>query len=368
MNILYFFQERETYMYQWQRIHIFDELLRDGHKIEVYNPLLYSSSDEANQNLIPFIKRDREKYDLFMTCEGGEYIYKESIEEVKKLGLSTLLICFDNLHAPYMHKKIASSFDVVWLTSKETISMFKKWGCNNIIFQTYAANPYQFKPNWDKPEYAVSFIGNPYGSRVNKLNVLTQANVLCKVYSDSFIQKTKITAAVENIEYLKLIKSTINALSFSIGRKVFRGALKNKYFLRDASFLNRNKFLNELPSVSFLEMQKIYSNSSLSLNITELRNTYVLKNPIHKMHLRTFEIPMCGGLAIAPYTEELAGYFEEDKEIILYKTDDEFISKSKFYLDPKNESICLQMKKKARERAVLEHTWSCRFEKIFNEI
>jgi hypothetical protein len=355
-------------MYQWQRMHIFDELERSGHTIEVFNPLHYESIEQANENIVKHIKKRKMVCNLFMSCEGSDILFKDSIEEIRNYDLPTLLICFDNLHAPYMHKKTASSFDLVWLTSKETMGLFEKWGCNKIVFQAYAANPFRFEPHWDKPEHAVSFIGNPYGSRVNKLNILTQSNVLCKVYSDSFIKNTETAEAVENMQYLKVIKSTMDALSFNIGRKVFYGAIKNKYFIRDANILDKNSYLNEFPSVSFSEMQINYSNSSLSLNITELRNTYVLKNPIHKIHLRTFEIPMCGGLEIASYTEELASYFEEDKEIVLYKSDDEFISKSKFYLDPKNETLCLQMKKNARKRAESEHTWTKRFNLVFSKI
>ncbi|HBN04508.1 MAG TPA: glycosyltransferase family 1 protein, partial [Bacteroidales bacterium] len=100
---------------------------------------------------------------------------------------------------------------------------------------------------------------------------------------------------------------------------------------------------------------------SLSLNITELRNTYVLKKPIHKLHLRTFEIPMAGGLEFTSYTPEILNYFEPDKEIVLYDSDEEMTEKARFYLDPKNEYLCKIMKKNARKRSVSEHTWKNRF-------
>lgn len=365
MKILYFFQERDAYMYQWQRIHIFDELERSGYEINVFNPLQYESIEQANECLLKYFKNEKIYYSLFMSCEGSNILFKETIEQIKNFGLPTLLICFDNLHAPYMHKKIAPSFDIVWLTSSETIGMFKKWGCNNIIFQTYAANPYLFKPNWGKIDNSVCFIGTPYGGRINKLNLLTESDILCKVYSDILISNHNERSEAEKFEFKKIVKQTTDALSFNIGRKLFYGALKNKYLSNKQLILDNNEFLEVLPSVSFLDMQRIYSNNSLSLNITELRNTYVLNNPVHKMHLRTFEIPMSGGLEIASYTEELAGYFEEDKEIVLYKSEDEFISKSKFYLDPKNDSLTSNMKRCARERAAAAHTWMNRFQNVF---
>ena len=52
MNIFYFFKELQTPMYQWQRIHFFDELERGGHHIITFNPLDYPSTDEANEKLI----------------------------------------------------------------------------------------------------------------------------------------------------------------------------------------------------------------------------------------------------------------------------------------------------------------------------
>ena len=112
-------------------------------------------------------------------------------------------------------------------------------------------------------------------------------------------------------------------------------------------------------------MIALYSNFALSLNISELRDTYILKIPIHKIHLRTFEIPMSGGLEFTNYTDELASYFTEDKEIILYKNHEEMIDKAKYYLNEKRETIIMKMKQAARRRAESEHTWTNRFDKVF---
>lgn len=361
MKILYYFLEEASYMSQWQRIHIFDELDHYNYDIEVYNPSDYNSVEDANDNLIKHIKNSKYKYDLFMTCVGSELLYKESVLDVKKMGIPTLLICFDNLHVPFMHKKIAPCFDTVWLTSGETRWMFEQWGCMNIVVQPYAANPFKFKPKWSKPIHSVSFIGSPYGSRVNKLNSLTESGVKCTIYTDNFRSATDNSFKVS--EYNNLLKDTVNCLKFGIGRKVLISALMNKVVLKNNT-LSHNQNLVINPTVSFDDMNSLYSDHALSLNISELRNTYVLKNPVHKLHLRTFEIPMCGGLEIANYTDELASYFENGKEIVLYKSNDELISKANFYLNEKNDKICLQMKQNAYKRAHSDHSWYNRFKKI----
>ena len=365
MNILYYFPEDKSYMTQWQRVHIFDEIGRYGYKIHVYNPLSYDSLDHANENLIKFIKNSRIKYELFMSCANSDQIYIETIKNIKHLGLPTLLICFDNLHAPFLHKKIASYFDLVWLTSFETEYIFKKWGCKTIILP-YAANPYKFKPNYNKEIPAIGFIGTPYGIRLEKINILIKNNLSCHLYSSRI--ENKCNKNQNQLTHYQLLKNFFNLSKFTIGRKIISGAFLKKFAKKNASLELDNKNLRILPSVSFEEMNNLYSNLAISLGITELRNTYTLKKPVDKIHLRTFEVPMCGGIQLSSYSGELAGYFENNKEIILYQDNEEMISKANFYLKPENEKMRMNIKIAARKRAENEHTWIHRFNKIFETI
>jgi hypothetical protein len=98
------------------------------------------------------------------------------------------LICWDNLELPYKQKGLAKAVDLVWLTSIETKYLFDNWGCNT-IFQTYAANPNVYYPNWEKNKNEVCFIGSPYGSRTNKMNDLIDGGINCNVFSDALFDK-----------------------------------------------------------------------------------------------------------------------------------------------------------------------------------
>jgi hypothetical protein len=367
MKILYYFREEESYMYQWQRMHIFNELEKYGHSISTFNPILYQSVEEANSSFLKELSKNHD-YDLFMTCVGDVWIYEDTIFSIKKYGIPTLLICFDNLHVPFVHKRNARYFDLLWLTSSETKYLFEKWGCKNIIIQSYAANPFIFRPKIiETMDNGVAFIGTAYGSRINKLNELLSNKVICNLYSSLTVGENE-NRRLDIIERWLSIPNKLNnivpMLGFPIGRKVIYSAFLNK-IIKDKGSLIQNDYLNIYPSVSFEEMISIYSSTSLSLNVTELRNTYVLSEPIHKIHLRTFEIPMCGGLQFASYTEELSSYFEEDKEIILYRDKEEFISKAFFYTDKKRNSLVDKMKYAARYRAESQHTWYCRFLNVF---
>lgn len=367
MTIFYYFKELDTPMYQWQRCHLIDELERKGHSFITYNPLEYRNIDEANERVIEEITKQK-KVDLFLACDDQDVIYRETVERVKELGIPTCLICWDNLELPYKQKKIAPAFDIVWITSIETKYLFEKWGCKNIIFQTYAANPYVYKPTMDKAVIpSIGFVGSPYGSRTNIINELLQHNVPCNIYSNALFDKGynssvggKIKVNVKDI----IIKAG-RYLRFPIGRKVLYSTFLNKFHTRKILFED-SPFFNAFRSVDHNTMCELYSSFMLSINMSELRDTYLLKNPIHKIHLRTFEIPMCGGLQFTSYNDEIASYFEEDKEIVLYRSKEEMIDKAKYYLNPANVDKVISMKVAARCKAENEHTWQKRFEVVFN--
>ncbi|MBB3187834.1 glycosyltransferase [Microbacter margulisiae] len=365
MNIFYFFPETPSYMLQWQRIHIFDELERNGHTITVYNPLSFNTIDEANEQLPKTLRQQAASIDLFMNAAPEKFLYKETMKEVQKIGIPSLLICFDNLHAPFIHRDMAPYFDLVWLTSWETQPLFEKWHCKT-IFQPYAANPYAFIPNHTHEINSIGFIGRLYDDRVNRINQLTSNKIPCTLYSDSFFSDGNHTAP-KALTYQETALLLWRLSKFGIGRRVAYGTIKNKLFPAKNHLVN-NDFLELKHSVPFSQMSETYSNHALALGISELRNTFVLKHPVHKLHLRTFEIPMCGGLQITPFTEELSGYFEDGKEIVLCQNNEEFIDKATFYLKPENARLRLEMKENARKRAESEHTWTKRFDKVFQAL
>lgn len=365
LNILHYYAEVNSYMNQWQRFHFIDELQRAGHTITIFNPLLYRSIEEANEMLPVFIREAKQKFDVFINPAASTFLFKSTILKIKELGLPTVLICFDNLHAPFIHEEIAPFFDLVWLTSFETEYLFKKWGCTT-IFQPYAANPFLFKPEYGNEIPAIGFVGTLYDDRVNRINKLTGNSVPCTIYSD-------LTLNSENKNPGKKLKapeiiSLLGQLSqFSIGRKLAYGRIINKLHA-SRNMLAQTEYLEILPSVPFDKVNSIYSNHALSLNITELRNTFNLRHPIHKLHLRTFEIAMSGGLQIAPFVEELSTYFKDGEEIVLCRDDEEFALKSKFYLRPENASLRMKMKLNARKRAETDHTWNSRFTAVFDKL
>lgn len=59
----------------------------------------------------------------------------------------------------------------------------------------------------------------------------------------------------------------------------------------------------------------------------------LLREEAEDLHTtRTFEIPACGAAQFAPRNDEIRGFFEEDKEIVLFDSPEELKDKLDFYL------------------------------------
>lgn len=356
MNILIYYADYGTPMYEWIRVHIISELETHGCFVKTLNPVFCESIDKANDLLTMEI--NTANYDLFITPHNENLLYKETLEAIKKRSVPTVLMCCDNLIVPFVHLRIAPQFDLVWLTSKETKYMFDNAGCHS-IFLPYAANPNLIR--CAESVNGVGFIGTPYGSRSNMINCLTKRGIPVYCHFKTSKPKVQINRLKEDtISKLKVIRSF---MSFYEGRKIIQGAIVNK-FHKDAQ-LDKNEFLHEEFVVEPSELYTVYPRYSLALSSTTARNTGVLKKPLNIINLRAFEIPMSGGIEFCQYSDEIASYFEDGKEIVLFHDFNDMVDKAKYYLRPDNYEIREKMREAARNRAINNHTWWHRFIEVF---
>lgn len=348
-------------MFQWQKFHIFNELATHSINVELFNPLDFNSVQEANDNLIRRINKGG--IDLFMTTSTEKDLYIDTLEDIKRKGLPTLLICFDNLTVPFNHKWIAPHFDLVWLTSIETKYLFDKWGVNS-IFLPYAANPNIFQPSFNEDIERVLFIGTPYGSRCKMLNSLLDADIPVTLHAKSADIAKNIIPSGSKID---LAREIFRMLSFPIGRKLAYASLKNK-FTKESMLHEKSINLIQNPPVDVKSMMGLYNDYALSLSSVTNRHTGVLSKPVLIVNLRSFEIPAAGGLLFCQYNPELDGYFNDGKEAVYYHNEVDMIDKARFYLKNTNKGLRRQIKESAQYKAENEHTWYKRFSRIFDKL
>ncbi len=357
LSILYYFKEYDTPMFQWQRYHIFNDLKSHGWKIKVFNPLDYPSMPQANAELINVAKKG--VFDLFFTTCTSDDLFIATVNEIKRLGIPTILFCPDNVLVPFNHKDICSSFDITWLSCKEHHNKFEKWGAKT-IFAPYAASPFHKPVLPQKLKNQCLWIGSMYGSRGKSIQDIINQGLPITCHSS--YNPTKRPKS-----HFYINKRLIQNYTTITGIKCVEAWLKNKLHNYSIDVYVPNlRIVNGY--LSFDDMMQEYANYALSLSSTFLRHTGVLKKPLNVVNLRSFEIPMSYGLQFCAYSAELSEYFEEDKEIVFFRSKDEMADKAKFYLNPSHMSCVMNMKLNARKRAETDHTWYLRFKYIITQL
>jgi len=107
------------------------------------------------------------------------------------------------------------------------------------------------------------------------------------------------------------------------------------------------------------EMVKLYSRSRINIGFSGVghsRKLMCLKG-------RDFEVPMSGGLYLTQDNPELSLVYEVGEEILTYKNEKDCAEKIKWLLANPEEAA--KIRKAGRKRALKDHTWEKRFEKVF---
>jgi spore maturation protein CgeB len=125
-------------------------------------------------------------------------------------------------------------------------------------------------------------------------------------------------------------------------------------------FVSHSNITTHLPVYS-IEQWKTLRKYRVQLNLMRVHN-----EDSHNM--RTFEVPGMGGLQLAPNTTEHNLFFEDNKEIFLYKNIDECVEKTNYLLSLSTEQAN-ECRTFARQAAIdKKHSYKDRAFQVFNAL
>jgi spore maturation protein CgeB len=242
----------------------------------------------------------------------------------------------------------------------------------------FGANPHTFLPRGSETERAFCFIGACYGARARAIARLAQANVPIRVYGRSPAEIYGDGVSIKSLPALRALfayrdgwQRVAKSLKFSAGRACIRGALKRTF---QNAFLDLPEKHPEAGDIeycsgpSYEDLPGVYGRTSLSLGSTELASTFVLKKPLYFVRFREFEAAMSGAAHVVNRSTDIEEYYEADREMIFYDSFDELVDKGRFWLNPKHDTARQKIREAARARSVGEHTWTHRFQRLFDEL
>lgn len=94
-------------------------------------------------------------------------------------------------------------------------------------------------------------------------------------------------------------------------------------------------------------------------------NVYITPRSIRKgIPIRVLEIMACGGFVLTNYQEDLAKEFENGKEVVMYRSLEELLELTEYYLTHEEERIAIA--KRGTEKVLREYNFAEKLRKIFD--
>ena len=285
--------------------------------------------------------------DLFFSYYYSASIDPAVIDRIRELSVPTVNFYCNSIHQFHLVEEIAPHFDYCMFPEREAESKFLAVGANPVHIQM-AANPRFYHPYPLPREFPVTFVGQKYLNREEYLNHLFTNGIDVRAWGPGWQSQTG--------PLLSPYRSAVR----------LAGRLKRRFLDRQ-----RSQGPQGLPSdrcgppLSDEELVKMYSRSLISLGFSEVRDELTGEIKRH-VRLRDFEAPMSGAFYLVGYQEELAEYYELDKEIVCYHDRSDVLDKVRYYLQHEQEAERIRRAGLARARR--DHTWENRFRRLFEVI
>lgn len=323
--------------------------------------------DEIDEEQVETIIEEVRKYDVIITRSFSVNV----AEGCHIAGVPYIAWCYDSPVRALYRKESLYPTNRIFVFDRKQLERLRKLGIDNVFYQPLAANMIKASlvsvSDADLDKYArdVSFIGRMYDKGFFEIFMRDMDEkirnecedllnrYLCRWPGDEVIfdrlSDGSIAVLYEKVskaerELYSLSDRYLTELLVLVPELTFRDRIKltdeaGKRFRTIVHTYAPEDHRDEtsallLPPVGELseELYRIYASAKINLNLT-------MRSIESGVPQRVFDIMSVGGCVFSNYQEEAEDLFEPDKEIILFKSVDEFVDKADYYLTHEKERL-----------------------------
>lgn len=368
MNVLIFEWGAGTFTYN----DIVDSFSRNGVK---YRTVSYEFDDKNCDEFFEYRFSkvlDEDKYDAVFSVNYFPLVAKCC----HKHGICYLSWSYDNpLDVPDIEKTLGYPENQVYVFDRIQAEKYQKAGFSNVFHLPLAVNTKRLdaikltRNETENYSCDIAFVGKMYDSMFGAYKsmmdeqmqgyvdalVRSQQNVYGYYFVDELLTDdilARINKHFKEIEPDTSFELSREALSYAIAAQITRNdrlvmlnLLSSHFDLKYYSWekcdlLSRAHFMG---SCDYFDMQpKVFMSSKVNLNIT-------LKILQSGIPLRCMDILGAGGFLLSNYQPELAEYFVDGRDVIMYDSIEDAYDKASYYINHNDER--LQIAKNGHDRA-----------------
>jgi spore maturation protein CgeB len=321
---------------------------------------------------------------LFLSYFYNAHFDPAGFDELRRLGIPSVNFYCNSIYQFSHVAEIARKSDFSWHAERDARDSYLAVGGNPVWVQMGADPKVYFPMPGQRRQTKTVFLGQRYVDRDRWIAALLRAGITIDIYGPGW-------GAVSNEQKSAILRSQTTRCAY-LGRSHFRPGTLASYWgafqqvmqdegmirglnrsIRLLAYRRETQKLSELfvphacGAVPFKEIAAIFSRYEVCLNFS---NVWADGRPgsrlIPHVRLRDFEAPMCRTCYLTGHTEEITEFYKVEREIDTYRTPDELIEKSRFYLSHPNSAE--RLREGGYRRALRDHTWKCRFEELFRKL
>ena len=110
------------------------------------------------------------------------------------------------------------------------------------------------------------------------------------------------------------------------------------------------------------DVARVFGESEIVLGVGTVGHT----DDVYTLKLRDFDAPMSGAMYVTHRNPDLLQLFEDGREIVTYRTDEECVEAVSWYLAHPDQRAAIAIR--GLDRARGEHTWDRRFRGLFRDL
>jgi spore maturation protein CgeB len=320
--------------------------------------------------------------DLFLSYFYNAHFDPDGFDELRRLGIPSVNFYCNSIYQFDFVAEIAAKADFSWHAERDAGPLYLHIKANPVWVQM-AADPNVYRPVPSAArEVAACFVGQRYADRDRWMAALVEAAVPLAIYGPGWSESRPVASANgvrhPGAEYLgrkstppQSLRSYLGQVGENVTSSGAFGGLVRSW--RQYRYRQHSKDLLPLfaplarGAIPFQRIFEVFSSHEVILNFS---NVWADGRPgsalIPHVRLRDFEAPMCRTCYITGYTDEITEFYEPDNQIVTYRSSDELVDKTRYYLAHPNEAE--RVRAAGYERARRDHTWTQRFKELFSKI
>ncbi|WP_209125683.1 glycosyltransferase [Alkalihalobacillus sp. BA299] len=310
---------KQTYLYFDDSI--IKELVNLKHQVKVFT-IMRGSMVTLRSILTSF------KPDLILTLAGLK-MPRSALTLIKQVKIPIAIWMTEDPYYTDKTLKFIHDYNYIFTIESSSVKLYKEYGHKNVYHLPLGTNPSIYAPSSSNNyKYDICLVGFPYPERIKTIQFL-----------------------LENTPYSIL----------TVG---------STWHLALAKYKTTNNYEFIIGWVDPRTVATLYNQTKIVLNT---HRSYQFKYNLNKkgvfnrsINNRTFEIASCGAFQLTDLKPDLTKHFIEGSEIVTFSSMDDLLKKTNYYI--KHETERKEITKRARQRALKDHTFGNRLKKMLKII